>query len=492
MSSQSYFMRNNGVIAAAQVIWQSLALLIVYRVGAEAAGVGALGAWSTAVALSGLIILADLGVTDVMVREVAHASGLRDWPRVKGLCRDAARFVPLAVGAAGLLVAPVIAHVMHVLTPSLDDRATAALAAGAVATAWLTVLGVGVAGVLEAFNRYDLKAAAAFCSGALSIVAALGAARVAPDLALVFALATGAAANVLLLLVAALYLLRKLPGEPRPPTKPERATLLRLAWNARVGSLATLGLDPVVRFLLVRFGGAEAAGLYEIAYRLVFQLRAVLVASTQVIVPRLTHERARGSAAGMTAVSELTASLLRLAGPTLWGILIALPLLSAALLGRVDGMLLIYGLLLTLAWLVNAIAVPAYFGNFVDGALRTNRTSHLVMLVGAAALGTSAGMFFSGLGVVVGTSLAVALGTAVILVSRRHEIAKVRLDVTRGDYAVNAVGLLGAAVVYFAAAAAVPLDRQVYVALLVAALYAAVSTRFVARLVREHLRQVAG
>jgi hypothetical protein len=78
------------------------------------------------------------------------------------------------------------------------------------------------------------------------------------------------------------------------------------------------------------------------------------------------------------------------------------------------------------------------------------------------------------------------------LVSRRHEIATIRLDFSRADYAVNAAGLLGAALVYFAAAAAVPLERQVYAALLAAALYAAISTRFVARLVREHLRQVAG
>lgn len=485
-------MRNNGVIAAAQVIWQSLALLIVYRIGAQAAGVGTLGAWSTAVALAGLIILADLGVTDVLVREVAHASGLKDWPRVKGLCSGAARFVPLAVGAAGVLAAPLIAHVLQELTPSLGDTAAVALAAGAAATVWLTVLGVGAAGVLEAFGRYDLKAAAAFSSGVASIAAAYLAAPIVPDLALVVALATGAAANVLLSLVAALYLLRGLPGEPRPPTKPERMALLRLAWNARVGSLASLGLDPVVRFLLLKFGGAEAAGLYEIAYRLVFQLRAVLVASTQVIVPRLTHQRARGGASSTTAVTELTASLLRLAGPTLWAILMALPLLSAALLGRVDGMLLIYGLTLTLAWLANAVAVPAYFGNFVDGALRTNRRSHLVMLVAAAALGTSAGILFSGLGVVVGTSLAIVLGTAVILVSRRHEIAAIRLDVTRADYAVNAIGLFGAAAAYLAAAAAVPLERQIYAALLAAALYAAISTRFVARLVREHLRQVAG
>jgi hypothetical protein len=297
---------------------------------------------------------------------------------------------------------------------------------------------------------------------------------------------------VLLLLSTALYLLHRLPGAPRPPTPSERTAMLRLAWNARVGSLATLGLDPVVRFLLLRFGGAEAAGLYEIAYRVVFQVRGVLVASTQVIVPRIVHDRARGSAATTATVTELTASVLRLAGPTLWAILISLPLLSAAMLHRVDTMLLTYGLALTLAWLINAVAVPAYFGNFVDGALRINRTSHLVMLVAAATLGTSAGILFSGLGVVIGTSLAITLGSAVVLLSRWHDIATIPLDFTRADYAVNAVGMLGSVAVYFAAGAALPPDRQVYGAVLAAAIYAAISARFVAQLVRDHLRRVAG
>jgi hypothetical protein len=209
-------------------------------------------------------------------------------------------------------------------------------------------------------------------------------------------------------------------------------------------------------------------------------------------VPRLTSERARGAAGGMAAIAKLTASSLRLAGPTLWGILVVLPLLSAVMLESVDVELLNYGLALTLAWLVNAIAVPAYYGNFVDGALRVNRTSHAIMLIAAAALGAPAGVYFGGLGVVIATSLAIALGSAFILASRRRELAATAIAVTRSDYVVNLVGLVGAATVYVAAAAALPVEQQVYAALVAAVVYFGCATRFVARLVREHLRQVAG
>lgn len=485
-------MKNNGVIAAAQVIWQSLALLIVYRIAAQTAGVGTLGAWSTAVAIAGLITVADIGLTEIVVREVAHANGLADWPRVKGLCRSVLRFVPLAMGLAAISAVPVIAYLLHALTPSFSETTAVTLAAGALASVWLTVLGAGAAGVLEAFGRYDLKAIAAFASGAISIPTAYIAADLAPDLTIVIALVTGGAVNLLLLLGAGYYLLRRLPGKPRAPTAAERTSMLRLGFNARFGSLANLGFDPVVRFLLLRFGGAEAAGLYEIAYRLVIQLRSVLVASTQVIVPRLTSERARGAAGGMAAIAKLTASLLRLAGPALWGILVVLPLLSAAMIESVDVELMNYGLALTLAWLVNAVAVPAYYGNFVDGALRVNRTSHAIMLIAAAVLGAPAGVYFGALGVVIATSLAIALGSAFILASRRRDLAAMAIAVTRSDYAVNLIGLVGATSVFLAAVAALPVEQQVYAALAAAVVYFATATRFVARLVREHLRQVAG
>jgi O-antigen/teichoic acid export membrane protein len=483
-------MKNNGVIAAAQVIWFSLALFIVYRISAQVDGVATLGAWSTAVALAGLITIADLGLPDVMVREVAHARGSRDWPRVKGLFWGAGRSIALAAGIACLLAVPVLALTLRTLIPSLGDTGVT-LAAGAVATMWLRVVSTGAAGILEAFGRYDLKAVAAFVSGAVAIVSAYIAASIVPGLTLVVAVVAEAGVNTLVTLAATLYVLKGLPGAPRPATRAERNAMLRIGLNARIGGLAGLGFDPVVRFLLLRFGGAHAAGLYEIAYRLVIQLRAVLVASTQVMVPRLTHERASGAPALSPAVAQITASLLRLSGPALWGILIVLPLLSAAMLGHVEGMLLIYGLALTLAWLVNAISVPAYFGNFVDGDLRTNRTSHVVMLLAAAALGAPAGLIFNGLGVVISTSLAIVLGSAVLLVSRRRDLATMSIGVTNSDFVVNIVGLLGAAAANLVSTSSLGVEQRVMAALLAAAVYAAVSTRFITGIVREHLRQVA-
>lgn len=486
------FYKNNGVIAAAQVLWQTLSLLIVYRTGAQAAGVGALGAWSTAVAVAGLITLADLGLTDVMVREVAGALGVNDGPRLKGICRSVARFVPLAVGALGLLAVPAITYLLRALAPGLGDGVISALAVGSIASVWLTVLITGTAGVLEAFGRYDLKGVAAFAGGAVAIPAAYAASRLAPQLTVAIGLVAGAAVNLLFLLGTVYAVLKNVPGEPRAPSGTERKEMLRRGINIRAGALANLGFDPLVRFLLLRFGGAEAAGLYEIAYRVVIQLRAVFVASTQVIVPRLTRDRARGDTAVMTTIGRLTASSVRLACPVLWGILIVLPLLSAVMLHRVDVALLIYGLALTVAWLVNAISVPAYYGNFVDGALAINRTSHAVMLVAVAVLGLPAGLYFGALGVVLATALAIGLGSAVILLSRRRDVAGASLEPTLWDFAVNLVGLAGTASVFVNAWTGLPLETQIYWALATALLYAASSVRFVTRLAGAHIRQVAG
>jgi O-antigen/teichoic acid export membrane protein len=485
-------MKNNGVIAAAQILWQSLALFVVYRIGAQAAGLGVLGAWSTAVAVAGLITLADVGLTDVLVREVARANGRADWGRAKGLCRAVLKLVPLTVGLLGVVATPAIAYLLEELTPALPSTATLGLAAGAVAFVWLTVLGTGAAGVLEAFGRYDLKALAAFVSSTASIPVAYIVAGRAPELALVAAMLTAGSLNLLSLLLAGYAVVGRLPGEAQAPTRAERNEMLRLGFNARVGALANYGFDPVVRFLLLRFGGPEPAGLYEIAYRLVIQLRAVWVASTQVIVPRLTTENARGGGNASAAIAALTASSVRLAGPMLWGVLMILPLLSVALLQAVEPELLWYGLALTLGWLVNAIAVPAYFGNFVEGALGTNRTSHLAMLVAVVVLGVPGGMLFGGPGVVVATAAAVGLGSAFILASRRRDLAAMAIGATRADLVVNLVGLACVTGAYALVLASVPAAQQLYGFLALAAVHFAASTPFILRRVREHLRRVAG
>jgi hypothetical protein len=68
----------SGWLAVIQVAWTTAALFIVYRIITHRFGLSVIGLWSGAVALGSLVSLADGGLSDIMVRQVAEAVGRAD------------------------------------------------------------------------------------------------------------------------------------------------------------------------------------------------------------------------------------------------------------------------------------------------------------------------------------------------------------------------------------------------------------------------------
>jgi len=485
-------MRNNGVIAAAQIVWQTFAMFAVYRIATHGANTAILGLWSTGAAVMALVTFADAGLTDIMVRQASKAVAAQEWQRLKGLCGVVLLLVAVSVGLAALLAIFPVASLLHALTPTLPLASAMMLAGGAAALVWLTTLVAGTSGVLEAFGRYDLKALATFIGGSVAIAAAWGVSRVMPQAALVIGLVGAAIVNLGALLIALFLLLRRLPGSAIVPRVSELMDMVRIGVPARVAGLANLGLDPVIRFLILRFGGTQASVFYELASRLVVQLRAVLVAVTQVMVPRLVQARTRGEYDEALAISALTQSSIRIASPALWFTLLLLPLLSAAVLGKVEPELLAYGLMLAIAWLINVVTVPAYYGNFIEGHLHRNRFAHLVILFAVPLLGYPGGLMWGGLGVVAGAALAICCGSVALVLGRGRGLADTRFTFSSADAWIIVLGMLVSSSVYAVALAGVPTRVQVAISVTAMVAYLALVGIPLTRLARAHLKQLTG
>jgi O-antigen/teichoic acid export membrane protein len=485
-------MRNSGVIAAAQIVWQTVAMFAVYRIAAHAASPAILGLWSTGVAVMSLVTFADAGLTDIMVRQVSTAVAASEWRRLKGLCAAVLLLVAVSVGVAALLAILPVAGLLHTLTPTLPKASARLLAGGGAVLVWLTILVAGACGVLEAFGRYDLKALAAFIGSSVGIVAAWGASRVIPQGAIAIGLVAAAIVNLATLLITLLLLLRRLPGRAIAPRISELRDMVRIGVPARVAGLANLGLDPAIRFLILRFGGTQGSVFYELASRLVVQLRGVLVAVTQVMVPRLVQARSRGEYDENLVISALTQSSIRIASPALWLTLLLLPLLSAAVLGKVESELLAYGLMLAIAWLINIVTVPAYYANFIEGKLHRNRLSHLVMLLAVPLLGFPGGLMAGGLGVVAGAALAICGGSIVNVLGRGRGLADMRFVCDRYDSWIAVLGVLVTSSVYAVALTGVPTRVQVAMSVTALVAYVALVAIPVIRLSRQHLSQLTG
>jgi Na+-driven multidrug efflux pump len=188
----------SGGLAALQAVWTTLILLAVYRCITGAFGLAVLGLWSTAMAATALLAIADGGMSDVMVRQVGEAVGRRDWTRARALHRALTLWsLPgLLIGAALLL--PLVQRLLSPAAPAMLVPVLPVLIAGAAAYAVLNVVGAGQIGVLESLGRYDLRLLIAVVSGIAMLLVTWTAARLRQPALVALAFVAGSQAGTCL------------------------------------------------------------------------------------------------------------------------------------------------------------------------------------------------------------------------------------------------------------------------------------------------------
>jgi O-antigen/teichoic acid export membrane protein len=354
-----------------------------------------------------------------------------------------------------ILVCAIAAPALHAfllpVTPPGLLSALDALIVGALVVSCLNIVTAAQFGVLEALGRYDLKLLAAISASILMVAVVLATYRASSAALVALVFIAGAACNAGIGAFMGWRLLRARATQAERIPAPELWRLLRIAFPVRAASMLTFGLEPVTRAALTRLAGVDAVALYEIAYRVVFQLRSAIVAGLQPLVPHLARLGAT------TAVGRHSETVLRAAAcgvavaiPALCLALISLPALTMAVLGRAEPEVLLFGALLAAAWLANIAAAPAYFANLAQGRVHRNWVSQAVMCLLNVTLAPLAGHIWGATGIVSATAFAVFGGSVATLLIRHDESRQLARRLDRADWFALAGGIAGVVLIALA------------------------------------------
>jgi len=369
----------NGVLATSQVVITTGAMFIVYRMVTHRFGLQLLGVWSSASALSALASLGDCGLSDVMVRQVAEAIGQGEWHKARALHSALSRLALLGLAVAAGIAAPLIYGILQPAVPTPLGAAFPQIVAGAVCVSVLTNMTTAQFGVLEAFGMYGRR-----------IVLALGAALIMiavswfcvhtnrPDAVAVIFISGGVWSSLGGYVIGRGLLARRSRLKYRVSFV-ELVRIFRIAVPIRMAGLLNLGLDPITRAALARYAGVEAAALYEIAYRVIFQLRAAIVSGLQTIVPYLSStQRSSGTESRSTVLTA--AGIAISAGTPIFALaVLGMPALSIMVTARSSPAVGWYAAILAVAWMINVASAPGYFANIVEGRVHRNWVSQGIL-----------------------------------------------------------------------------------------------------------------
>jgi O-antigen/teichoic acid export membrane protein len=199
--------------------------------------------------------------------------------------------------------------------------------------------------------------------------------------------------------------------------------------NFQIISVASMLYDPTTKVLLSKFGGLSLVGFYEMASRMIQQIRALVVSANHVLVPAIADLQEKTPEKIKDLYLTSYQLLFYVSVPVFALLIISAPAISELWIGSYERFFVVAVIWLSIGWALNTLAAPAYFSNLGIGVLRWNVIAHLAIGVLNAVLGLLLGLLYNGMGVIIGWVVALALGSATIYLSYhiKHDIPFIEL-----------------------------------------------------------------
>jgi O-antigen/teichoic acid export membrane protein len=414
----------NAASSVGYIVAVSVILFILYRYLLLTIGIEQLGIWSLVLAATSITQIANFGLSGSVVKYVAKYAAMERFEEVSVIIQTAALTVAGFIGIVLLAGYPLTRWILRLVIPQSSLSLALGILPFAFVTFWfMAISSVFLAG-LDGLQKIFIKNVLLVGGSTLYLLLCVA---LAPRYGIKGVALARIVQDLTFLLFGWVLLKTKLHGLPMVPHRWTLSTFKEIivyGLNFQVISLMSLCYDPLTKALLSKFGGLSSVGYYEMASRLIQQLRSLIVSANQVLVPAIADLQERLPDRIRTVYRTSCHLIYYLALPMYSMSILSLPLVSRIWIGRVERGFVLFGVLLSVGWFFNTLNGPAYFANLGMGELKWNVISHVAIALFNLALGLWLGRSFGGIGVIGGWAVALAAGSSLILLSYhfRHRI----------------------------------------------------------------------
>lgn len=339
----------------------SAVYLFLYPFLLHALGSERFGLWALLGISAQYAVIGDLGISNALIKQIAEASLDTERNTVRDLAGSATAIFAVIGGISTALIFAFdkailrALHVQSLLLPEAD-----VLLRGMVLVLWMTLLSNVYTSVLSGLHRMDLTNAIQTAGVVLNAIGSVVAVEFGAGLT---GLMLSSAATVMASWAAAVFLVRRtIPGEwfllPSTHWKVVRG-LLSFGGYLYVAGLSTLLLGPMMKVLLTRFGWLEWVADFELASRVVTQIRSLFANAMFPLLPAASL-LGRELASVHSLFAKATRLLWSSAVPVFLGLSITAGPLITVWLGHSLPNVQFGLMLLSLGWLCNVMTIAPY------------------------------------------------------------------------------------------------------------------------------------
>lgn len=188
-------------------------------------------------------------------------------------------------------------------------------------------------------------------------------------------------------------------------------SMFKVSINLQLISILSLFGDNLVKILIGHYAEIKLVVFYEMASKLVSQIRMLAISGCQLLVPIISKNIADGYANNNDIVIKTFNYLVPINIIIFSGMYSASPLISMLWIGEVNDVFIYTFLLLSFCMMTNIPVAPLYFANLADGNVFSNLKGQLIISLANISLGFTLGYYFSYYGVVTSYALSVVLGS---------------------------------------------------------------------------------
>ena len=405
----------NATMSIAQVVVTGVTLLILYRFLLNHLGAEKFGVWSVVLATTSLVNIGNLGFSGCIVKFVAKYLAVGDKESVIGVIHTATVSISVIVGMILGAFYPFAGWLLRFVIPPSHLGEALSILPYAMASIWISVIAGAFQGALDGYQRIDISK---LISVARAMVILLLCFFLVPVHGLIGLAYASVIQSCIVLLAAWMTLKRLLPSLPLIPYR----------WNIKLfREMIVYGLqfqlitfsamfyDPITKGLLAKYGGLSMTGFYEMASRMILQLRGLLVAANEVLIPTIAELQENNPEIIQKVYQDSYELNLYVALPYFSAIIALAPVVSRGWIGYYEPDFVFFYVILAAGGLVNILYAPSYFANLGIGDLKLNAMGQMITAVLNMGLGLLFGKMYGGEAVVVAWVLSLAVGSLSML-----------------------------------------------------------------------------
>lgn len=404
----------NAIMSIAQVLVVSGILFFLYRFLLQTIGVEQLGIWSLILATSSISNLASFGISGSVVKFVAKYIAHEDYSNASRVVQTAAISVAVLLGIAIAVGYKAILWILAVVLPVKFYYLAELILPYSLISLWLTsITGVFQSG-LDGLQRIHLRNILLMGGTILYFILAI---ILTTRLGLLGLAYSQVIQSLVVMVSSWLLLTRYLPHLPLIPYRWNRGIfkeIIGYGVNFQIISLFLLLSDPITKALLSKFGGVSMVGYFEMANKLIVQLRAFVVSASQVMIPVIANIKEKTPEKVEEIYLKSYQLIFYVSLPLYTLIIMSASIVSYLWIGYYESVFVVFTVVLSTGWFINTLSVPAYFAYLGIGNLRWNVIAHSLIGSLNLLLGGLLGIFYDGMGVIVGWAIALAVGSVVV------------------------------------------------------------------------------